>query len=110
MIEVYDNDNVRSEFAKKVAQMPLADYSHQVIQLGAGADLSPVIMPTIPITGFAIFTDQALYVKFIDQINCPYIPVTSYLFMNTSNINNIYLSNPGGITANIEIFAFVKTA
>lgn len=101
--EIYDESNVRTDYVKKTSQISLSDFSHQLLQIAPGVVLQEVAMPAIPSEGVAIFTDQPLVMKLIDSINCPDIPLTSYFVLNTS-ISNIYLTNSGTETANVEIF------
>jgi hypothetical protein len=107
--ETFNSEQVRTTFKEHKVSMSLQDLSYQRLMLASGVDTQQITLPAIPIQGIWIFTDQPLYIKINDSVNCPYITITTYFVLDTNNLNSIFLSNPGLITANIDIYLVVQT-
>jgi hypothetical protein len=106
--ETFDSEQLRTMFRENKVIMQLQDLSYQRLVLASGTNIQPIIFPATPIQGIWIFTDQPLYIKINDSVNCPNITITTYFTLDTNNFNSAFLSNPGLIAANIDIYLSVQ--
>jgi hypothetical protein len=90
--ETFNSEQVRTIFKEHRVQMQLQDLSYQRLVIIAGVDIQPLVLPATPVQAVWIFTDQPLYIKINDSVNCPYITLTTYLTLDTNNLNSAFLS------------------